>query len=96
MTLNEFLYEDEDLFHAYQKAYFNKTSFNGWIYGMYNYNAHSVTLNNAFSKNKEDVINYTDKPMTYAEKNSTKKIVNKHLTPLEEDQKYRDMMLKYY
>lgn len=96
MTLNDFLYEDEDLFHAYQKAYFNKTSFDGWIYGMYNCNAQSVSLNNAFSKNKEETINYINKPITYIEKNDVNNNEKKYLTPLEEDQRYRDMMLKYY
>lgn len=95
MTLNEFLYEDEDLFHAYQKAYINRSSFNGWINGMYNYNAYSTTLHNAFIKNKSELINYVDKPLEFKGNHQEEK--NKlNLTPLEQDKEFRDLMLKYY
>ena len=98
MTLNEFLYEDEDLFHAYQKAYLNRTSFNSWVQGMYNHNAQSVVMHNSFSK-KEKAISYIEKPINFVpeetNKNESKEIGNSAKSAKELDQEYRDFMIKH-
>lgn len=69
MSVKEFWEDDPDLFWAYRFSYINKkkqeqeeNNIHSWLQGAYFYEAISVALSNAFSKNK---ISYRDKPFDF-------------------------------
>lgn len=69
MSAKEFWEDDPDLFWAYRFSYINKKKqeqeeINNkcWLQGAYFYEAFSVALSNAFSKEK---ISYRDKPFDF-------------------------------
>ena len=69
MSAKEFWEDDPDLFWAYRFSYINKKkqeqeehNIHSWLQGAYFYEAISVALSNAFSKNK---ISYRDKPFDF-------------------------------
>ena len=69
MSSKEFWNENPDLFWAYRFSFYNKhkreldnLNFNAWLHGAYVYEAVSVALNNAFSKQK---IKYSKEPYDF-------------------------------
>lgn len=59
MSVDEFWKDDPDLFWAYRFSYYNRVkrdreiaNYDAWLQGAYFFEAISVALNNAFSKNK--------------------------------------------
>lgn len=77
MSAKEFWEDDPDLFWAYRFSYINKIrqeqeifNSNAWLQGAYFYEAISVALSNAFSKQK---ISYCDKPFELNTKQTTPK-----------------------
>lgn len=66
MSVKEFWEGDPDLFWAYRFSYYTKQkeeqeiiNYKSWLQGLYFFEAISVSLNNAFSKNK---LNYSKQP----------------------------------
>lgn len=85
MSAKEFWEDDPDLFWAYRFSYINKKkqeqeeyNVNCWLQGAYFYEAISVALSNAFSKNK---ISYRDKPYDFnsSDKNPKQNNLEKQL-----------------
>ena len=83
MSVDEFWKDDPDLFWAYRFSYYNKTkreremaNYDAWLQGAYFYEAISVALNNAFSKDK---IEYHKQPYGLEESkdNSDEKVESK-------------------
>ncbi|MEG0365475.1 MAG: hypothetical protein RR585_01470 [Coprobacillus sp.] len=60
MTANDFWYGDEYLLNVYIKAYFNKTKYEAWQTGYYNYVAQITALSNSFGGKKGKNIEYPD------------------------------------
>ncbi len=58
MSLNMFWHGDMDLLNAYQKAYYSNAAYNAWLQGFYNFQAHSMSLSNAFAKKGSKPIEY--------------------------------------
>ena len=50
MPMSEFWYGDARLLFAYKTAYLRHTSYYCWLQGRYNFEAHSLSLANAFAK----------------------------------------------
>jgi hypothetical protein len=63
MTPHEYWDEDEDLFLAYQKAYYNRLHKQAYLQGLYNYDAQVTALANAMRDPKK-----TPKPYEYHSK----------------------------
>ena len=66
MSVKEFWEDDPDLFWAYRFSYYTKQqeeqeikNYDAWLQGLYFYEGVSVSLNNAFNKQK---IKYSSKP----------------------------------
>lgn len=74
MSVDEFWNGDPDLIHAYREAYINKLHRQAHIQGLYNFNAYSVVLSNAFSKREGKKAEYpkTDIYNPLNEKNNSK------------------------
>ena len=58
MTVNQFWYEDEYLLNVYLKAYFEKTKYESWLNGYYNYVAQTTATANAWGGDKGKKIEY--------------------------------------
>lgn len=91
MSVKEFWEEDPDLFWAYRFSYINKqkreqelNNVQAWLQGAYFYEAISVALSNAFSKQK---IQYRDKPFELEQQSEENKKPKQNL--LEEKLKAR-------
>lgn len=72
MSYDEFWYEDPELFFSYRFSFLKKleieqqkANYQAWLYGLYNYQAHSISLANAFGNNKTQKIDYPDKPLEF-------------------------------
>ena len=81
MSVKEFWEEAPELFWAYRFSYIRRKeseeeliNTNMWLQGMYIYEAVSVALSNAFSKNK---ITYRDSPYSLKSSNNEPKQNNK-------------------
>lgn len=91
MSVKEFWEEDPDLFWAYRFSFVNKqkreqelNNVQAWLQGAYFYEAISVALSNAFSKQK---IQYRDKPFEFGQENTNEE--KPKLNLLEEQLKAR-------
>lgn len=63
MTPHEYWDEDEDLFVAYQKAYYNRLHKQAYLNGLYGYDAVEIALANVLRDSKK-----TPKPYEYHKK----------------------------
>lgn len=60
MTCDQFWFDDPFLAVAYRRAYelrIEAENQRAWLQGLYNYNAMSIAINNAFSNKKQKYIN---------------------------------------
>lgn len=64
----DFWYGDEFLLNVYVKAYFEKTKYESWLNGYYNYVAQVTALSNMFSDKKSKQINYPSFEISSADK----------------------------
>lgn len=61
MTIEQFWYDDIELFYVYQKAYINRIHTQAHINGLYINLALSVTFGNMFKKNGSQAFEYPKK-----------------------------------
>lgn len=69
MSYDEFWFKDPELFFSYRFSYLKsveiereRINYTAWLNGLYNYEAHSLSLANAFGDKKTVKQNYPDKP----------------------------------
>lgn len=70
MTYDEFWDKDATMVIAYRRAYEAKQrqmNLNAWLIGSYMYEAFEVAYNNAWAKNKNDMLEYPRKPRPLTE-----------------------------
>lgn len=68
MSTYDFWYGEEELLNVYIKAYFEKSKYEAWINGYYNYVAHVTAIANMFNSKKEKDIPYPDYDIDKKEK----------------------------
>lgn len=72
MSYDEFWYEDPELFFSYRFSFFKRleieqqrTNYEAWLYGVYNFQAYSISLANAFGGKNSKKIDYPSKPLDF-------------------------------
>lgn len=72
MSYDEFWYEDPELFFSYRFSFYKRiqieqqrTNYEAWLNGFYNFQAHSISLFKAFGGRKADGVNYPTKPYDF-------------------------------
>lgn len=75
MSEYDFWYGDEYLLNVYVKAYFERTKYESWLNGFYNYTAQVTALSNMFSSKESEHIDYPS--LETSNSNKIKKIENK-------------------
>lgn len=60
MPTYDFWYCEEELLNTYVKAYYDKTKYEAWLFGYYNYVAQVTALSNMFKDMNSEVVDYPD------------------------------------
>lgn len=93
MTPNEFWYEEPRLLNSYIKKReleLDSLNYQAWLFGLYTYDAFSVVLSNAFSKEGSKKSTYFEKPLDEFNSNYINKSNNK--SDEKEEKGYRQQL----
>ena len=94
MSIEQFWNSTDIEVHAFKKAYFNRTSRSSWMQGLYNYQAQSIALSNAFAKKKSDRLEYPKEPMLFDKSIlENDNSLSKEQLELKRDEEFRQKML---
>lgn len=63
MSVEQFFDSTDTEVHAFEKAYYNRTNTQSWMNGLYNYQAQSIALSNAFAQRDSQRISYPSAPI---------------------------------
>lgn len=81
MSYEEFWNKDPQLFYSYRFAYIekidierNRSNYEAWLEGLYNFRAFNTVLYNAFKRKEERPQSYLTKPIDFNEKPETKEV----------------------
>lgn len=97
MTIDQFLYATDVEVHAYEKAYYDRTSREAWLYGLYNYQAQSIALSNAFVSKNSDKVEYPHQPISmFQEVKQIEDEVDKKKLLDNRDEEFRKKMMECY
>ena len=97
MSVEQFWESTDIEVHAYEKAYYERTSKEAWLYGLYNYQAQSIALSNAFASKKSDKVEYPHQPISmFKEVKQLENEIDKQKLLEDRDSEFRKKMMECY
>lgn len=97
LSPDEFWYSTDIEVHAYEKGYYNRTNTQSWMQGLYNYQAQSIALSNAFASKKSDKIEYPNHPISlFSEVKELENKIDKQKENDKRELEFRKLMMESY
>lgn len=97
MTIDQFWYSTDLEVHAYEKAYYERSSKEAWLNGLYTYQAQSIALSNAFASKNSDKVEYPHQPISmFQEVKQVEDKVDKNKVLEDRDLEFRKKMMECY
>ena len=97
MTVEQFFDSTDIEVHAFEKAYYNRTNTQSWMNGLYNYQAQSIALSNAFAQRDSQRISYPSEPIKmFSEVKEIEDKIEERKDVDSKDLEFRKMMMECY
>ena len=97
MTVEQFFDSTDIEVHAFEKAYYNRMNTQSWMNGLYNYQAQSIALSNAFAQRDSQRISYPSEPIKmFSEVKEIEDKIEERKDVDSKDLEFRKMMMECY